>query len=130
MQPHLLGGLFFFAAIAVAGLPPLSGFLGKLLYLQAVSGMQALQLWPILLIGGLVTLVSLSRAGSMLFWKVGLHMHDRASSDIWRTLGCMALLGASLALVLGAAPILAYTQATARQLLDLAPYLALVGGGV
>ena len=130
MQPHLLGGLFFFAAIAVAGLPPLSGFLGKLLYLQAVSGMQALQLWPILLIGGLVTLVSLSRAGSMLFWKVGLHMHDRASSDIWRTLGCMVLLGASLALVLGAAPILAYTQATARQLLDLAPYLALVGGGV
>ena len=130
MQPHLLGGLFFFAAIAVAGLPPLSGFLGELLYLQAVSGMQALQLWPILLIGGLVTLVSLSRAGSMLFWKVGLHMHDRASSDIWRTLGCMVLLGASLALVLGAAPILAYTQATARQLLDLAPYLALVGGGV
>lgn len=129
MQPNLLGLLFFFAAIAVAGLPPLSGFLGKVLLLQAVSGVQALQLWPILLVGGLVTLVSLSRAGSMLFWKVGLYMHDRASSDIWRTLACIALLSASIALVLGAAPILAYTQATARQLLDLPAYLALVGGG-
>lgn len=129
MQPSLLGGLFFLAAIAVAGLPPLSGFLGKLLLLQAVSGVQALQLWPILLIGGLVTLVALSRAGSVLFWKAGRHIHDRANSDIWRTLVCCGLLGASIALVLGAAPILAYTQATARQLLDLAPYLALVGGG-
>jgi len=129
MQPNLLGGLFFLGAIAVAGLPPLSGFIGKLLLLQAVSGAQALLLWPMLLGGGLLTLVALSRAGSMLFWKVGLHMHDRATSDAWRTLACCILLAASIVLMLGAAPLLAYTRATARQLLDLAPYLSLVGGG-
>lgn len=128
MQPHLLGALFFLGAIAVAGLPPLSGFLGKVLLLQSVSGWQALLFWPLLLGGGLVTLVALSRAGSMIFWKVGLHMHDRAHSDSWRTLSCFGLLSASLLLMLFAAPLLAYTQATAQQLLDLAPYLALVGG--
>ena len=129
MQPHLLGALFFLGAIAVAGLPPLSGFLGKLLLLQSISGGQALLFWPLLLGGGLLTLVALSRAGSTVFWNVGLHMHDRARSDIWRTLVCCALLSASLLLMLGAAPILAYTRATAEQLLELAPYLALVGGG-
>lgn len=128
MQPQLLGGLFFLAAIAVAGLPPLSGFLGKLLILQAVSGWQALLLWPVLLGGGLVALVALSRAGSMIFWKVGLDMLDSAQSDRWRTLACIGLLSSSLLLMLGAAPLLGYTQDTARQLLDLSAYLALVGG--
>lgn len=129
MQPQLLGGLFFLVAIAVAGLPPLSGFLGKLLLLQAVSGWQALLLWPILLGGGLIVLVALSRAGSVIFWKVGLDMLDSAESDRWRTLACIGLLSASVLLLVCASPLLAYTQATARQLLDLPSYLALVGGG-
>ncbi len=38
LNPHLLGICFFLAAIAVAGLPPFSGFFGKVLLLQAVSG--------------------------------------------------------------------------------------------
>ena len=128
MPPQLFGGLFFLAAIAVAGLPPLSGFLGKLLILQSVSGWQALLLWPILLGGGLVVLVALSRAGSMVFWKVGQHQLDSAVSDGWRTVACAGLLSASLLLLLFASPLLAYTRATAEQLLNLSAYLALVGG--
>ena len=48
-HPGLLGGLFFLGAIAVAGLPPLSGFLGKLLLLQALPSPA---LWGVLLLGG------------------------------------------------------------------------------
>lgn len=35
-QSELLSGLFFLAAIAIVGLPPLSGFIGKLLILDGV----------------------------------------------------------------------------------------------
>ncbi|MGV8222424.1 proton-conducting transporter transmembrane domain-containing protein, partial [Pseudomonas aeruginosa] len=41
-NPRLLGGAFFIGAIAVAGLPPLSGFFGKIMLLQSVApGSQA-----------------------------------------------------------------------------------------
>ncbi|MFS8043936.1 MULTISPECIES: monovalent cation/H+ antiporter subunit D [Xanthobacter] len=39
----LLGGLFFLAAVALVGLPPLSGFLGKVMILEAT---QAATIWP------------------------------------------------------------------------------------
>ena len=45
------GGLFFLAAAAVAGMPPLAGFFGKLLLLQAVPPGQAAWLWGMVLAG-------------------------------------------------------------------------------
>jgi multicomponent K+:H+ antiporter subunit D len=38
VQNGLFAALFFAAAIAMAGMPPLSGFLGKLLVLDALRG--------------------------------------------------------------------------------------------
>lgn len=126
-NPHLLGGLFFLGAIAVAGLPPLSGFIGKLLLLRALEpGLQALLLWPLVLGGGLLTLLALSRAGSTLFWRVGLSQLDSAELDRGRLLACMGLLLLSPLLTGWAAPILSYVQATASQLQDLPPYLQLI----
>ncbi len=130
MTPRLLGGLFFLGAIAVAGLPPFSGFLGKLLLLKATPAAAAVALWPVLLLGGLATLVALSRAGSQLFWRVGQHQLDSADLDPPSVVACAALLLASPLLVLGAQPVLAFAGATAQQLLDLAPYLQTVPGGV
>jgi multicomponent K+:H+ antiporter subunit D len=129
-NPHILGGLFFFGAIAVAGLPPLSGFIGKLLLLRSLEpGMQALMLWPIVLGGGLLTLIALSRAGSMLFWRVGLSQLDSAELDYGRLLACMGLLLLSFLLVVGAAPLLSYVEATASQLHDLGLYRQIIESG-
>jgi len=129
-NPHLLGGLFFFGAIAVAGLPPLSGFLGKLLLLRSLeAGVQALMLWPVVLGGGLLTLIALSRAGSMLFWRVGLSQLDSAELDYGRLLACAGLLLLSLVLMVGAAPLLSYVEATASQLHDLALYRQIIESG-
>ncbi|MBO3276372.1 monovalent cation/H+ antiporter subunit D [Pseudomonas schmalbachii] len=131
LQPHVLGGLFFFGAIAVVGLPPLSGFMGKLLLLRAASTPgQTLALWSVLLVSGLVTIVALSRAGSTLFWRTGRSMLDSAERDVVRLLATVGLLLTALLLILFARPMLDYAQATATQLLDVELYRqAILGGG-
>ncbi|WP_375229802.1 monovalent cation/H+ antiporter subunit D [Roseobacter sp. S98] len=74
-QPPVDGGtataiLFFAAAIAMAGLPPLSGFLGKLLVMDAAfASPQVAWIWAVILISSLVSVVGFARAGSVVFWK-------------------------------------------------------------
>ncbi|MBL8324000.1 MAG: monovalent cation/H+ antiporter subunit D [Rubrivivax sp.] len=66
-----LGALFFVLAVAAAGLPPLAGFIGKALLLQAVGPAAwggVLVAW--VLASSLLTLVTLSLNGSTLFWKL------------------------------------------------------------
>ena len=66
----LTAALFFVGAIAMAGLPPLSGFLGKLLVLNAAYGSTLMVwIWVIVLGASLISIVGFARAGSTLFWK-------------------------------------------------------------
>lgn len=66
----LTASLFFVAAIAMTGLPPLSGFIGKLLILDAsFTSPLATWAWAIILISSLISVVGFARAGSVLFWK-------------------------------------------------------------
>jgi multicomponent K+:H+ antiporter subunit D len=126
-QPLLLGILFFTGAMAAAGLPPLSGFLGKLLLLAAAPpGPQAAALWGVVLVGGLATLMALSQAGSRIFWGTngGRATGPRLGPAALLPMG--ALLGSSLLLVLLAAPVIDYAHATARQLLAPGGYVRAV----
>ena len=74
-QPPLLGtaltsAMFFAGAIAMAGLPPLSGFLGKLLVLDAaVTSPLMVWVWAVVLTSSLVNILGFARAGSVIFWK-------------------------------------------------------------
>ena len=66
----LTAALFFTVAIAMAGLPPLSGFLGKLLILQAAFPSDLMVwIWAIVLGSSLISILGFARAGSTLFWK-------------------------------------------------------------
>lgn len=66
----LTAGLFFVGAIAMAGLPPLSGFLGKLLVLDAAFDSALMPwIWTIVLVSSLLSILGFARAGSILFWK-------------------------------------------------------------
>jgi multicomponent K+:H+ antiporter subunit D len=70
VQNGLFAALFFAAAIAMAGMPPLSGFLGKLLVLDAMRAPGLIGwAWTAILLGSLLTIVGFARAGSTLFWK-------------------------------------------------------------
>ena len=129
-QPLMLGALFFAGAISIAGLPPFSGFIGKLMLLRAVPlGVDALMLWPVVLVGGLGMVIALGRAGSMIFWRPSEAVSVGKPADRIRVAASLGLLLGSVLLVLVAQPIQAYMQATAAQLFDLGPYLQIIQGG-
>ncbi len=120
----LLGGLFFIAAISIVGMPPLSGFIGKVLILgSAGTGVQAAWLYTLVLLSGLIVLVALSRAGSTLFWRNDGVPAAGEPLDPLRTLAAGALLACSPAMVVLAAPLLDYLDATVSQLLNHAGYI-------
>lgn len=124
---ELLGGLFFINAIAIAGLPPLSGFIGKVgILLSAPQGFDKAALWFVLLLGGLSAIVGLSRAGSTLIWRVKDKPPTSMPLDktrLFATIG-LVLIGPALALL--AEPVFVFVHATAEQLMDVELYHALV----
>ena len=66
----MIAALYFVTAIAVAGMPPLSGFIGKLLILQATAEAPLMiWIWSIILVTSLIAIYGLTRAGSLVFWK-------------------------------------------------------------
>ena len=116
---HVLGGLFFVAAIAVAGLPPLSGFLGKFMLLRAALESPLLPwVWGVVLATGLVAVIALARSGSLLFYKT--HGSEATQAASPPAVGALAPVAGLLLLVGGltvwGGPLSDYARATAAQL--------------
>ncbi len=125
-RPAALGLLFLMGGVAGAGLPPLSGFIGKLLLLRSAPLPDGTWLWGVVLGSSLLTLIALSRAGSRLFWGPVVDTETPTPAG-WRPLlPATLLLAASLAMTVAAAPICRYTEATARQLLTPRHYIEAV----
>ena len=124
-----LGGLFLLGAVAAGGLPPLAGFLGKLMLLRAVDPVEGKWLWGLVLGGGLVSLVGLSRAGIRLFWGGGSTSEERIRSVAPAAARRSAVWQPTWAMTLAAAPLGKYAEATARQLLSPQAYIQAVLGG-
>jgi multicomponent K+:H+ antiporter subunit D len=125
-QNGLISVLFFAGAIALAGLPPLSGFLGKLLILDATRGAGMALIWTTILVTSLLTMVGMSRAGSTLFWKAsasGEQTPDRQPTPALPFLCVFALLAGLALLTVFAGPVTDYLQATADELFDRTAYL-------
>jgi multicomponent K+:H+ antiporter subunit D len=77
-QPMLLGVCFVIAAVAVIGMPPLSGFIGKVWLLQATLNTEySFVFWPLYLVVSLAVLFAVSKAGSTVFW----HHQAKASES-------------------------------------------------
>lgn len=132
-QPVLLGIMTLLGSASVAGLPPLPGFLGKLMILESSALTPAhAWVWSVVLVTSVLTMVGLARAGAILFWNVlpanGQPAHSGSSSRL--TLATMGLLSLSLVLAVAASPLKRYTDATAAQLADRAAYAKAVLGPV
>ncbi|MFA9461880.1 monovalent cation/H+ antiporter subunit D [Thiohalorhabdus methylotrophus] len=128
-QPTALGLLFFIGAIGVAGLPPLSGFLGKLLILQAfLTEPFMVPVYFGVLFGGFMVILPLARAGSTLFWKQGLDPGPVRAAGV-RTLGpAAALILSTLVLALGAGPTARWAEGTAAEIRQPTSYIEAVLG--
>jgi len=118
-QPTLLGTMLLLLAASMVGLPPLPGFIGKLMILQAAQGPVTPWLWSVVLLVGFFSLVGLARAGSLLFWAVEPGRGGGASGASPRLLiATLSLLALLLATAVAAGPLQRYTDAAAAQLAD------------
>ncbi|MGE6606318.1 monovalent cation/H+ antiporter subunit D [Halomonas sp. NPDC076908] len=115
-QPALIGSMFIIGAVAISGLPPLAGALGKLLLMQSAESGQRIWLWPLLLLAGLASLIALSRAGSVFFWASYKGAPNGPNISRLQLTGVAWLLISAPLLVILGGPVSHYTQATAEQL--------------
>ena len=135
----VLGGLFFLAGIAMAGLPPLSGFTGKILILEATRSAPAWGwIWALLLATSLLVVIGFARAGTTLFWKSEAAPAEfsaaapappaRRMDPAVATAAAALLIAGTAMLSLFAGPITRGIEATATQILDTRGYVAAVLG--
>jgi multicomponent K+:H+ antiporter subunit D len=128
-QPRLLGWMLLIGSVAAAGLPPLSGFLGKAMILQnALGSGKTAWIWAVVLITGLLTLIALGRAGTRVVWNNRTPVRAPAPATGGTLAPALVLLAASGVLSVAAAPVRSYTDATERQLADRERYLRYVLG--
>ncbi|KQE94947.1 cation:proton antiporter [Acinetobacter lactucae] len=126
---------YFLIAMMLAGLPPFSGFLGKVFILQATVE-ASYQGWIIgvVLVVSLLSIIALTRVGFILFWRASPPEEDpiHPAYILYRALPERApprndqviyiLLAGLIAYVVFAAPIQHYTLNTAEQIQDHALY--------
>jgi multicomponent K+:H+ antiporter subunit D len=131
-QNGLIAAFFFVAAIAMAGMPPLSGFLAKLLVLDALRGHDLVWvIWAAILIMSLVAVVGFARAGSLVFWKVDAPEDSDTPADAPAALPFVAiggLVAGIVAMTIFAGPLTRVLADTSAQLFDRQAYINAVLG--
>jgi multicomponent K+:H+ antiporter subunit D len=136
-NPNMLGGLFLLGAMAIVGLPPLSGFIGKLMILEASRGeASAPWIWSVVLGMTLVMVLGFARAGSTVFWNVEPGVAVEASPAVsggqtrrklpFAIAG--VLIAATAALAAFSGPVTLALRKTAEQTLDTQAYVRAVLG--
>ena len=133
--------MFLVAAVSIAGLPPLSGFVGKVALLAAVPAADVHWAWTAILASSLMVIIGLSRAGGRVFWRNTRNAAEARERDehvptrkglrsmrVTETSATMLLLAYGVAMTLAAAPLIDYAQATAEQLLSPGDYVEQLRG--
>lgn len=132
----VLGWIFLVSALALAGVPPLSGFIGKLLIVQGgleQSSKQGIFFWFVLfsLVTSLLILYSVMKIFINGFWKESENsdasLEQKKGSIKGLLAPCALLLTISVAMGLGAEAILPYVWQAAETLIDPSIYIDAIG---
>ena len=113
----------------LAGVPPLSGFLGKLAVLQGAFAAGAHWLGGLVLVVGLLTLLSIGRTWADTFWRPADGARDMAPPGVPYLAAIAGLSVLTLAITVGAEPLFELTSRSALQLLQRDDYVQAVLGG-
>ena len=134
-----LGGLYrqqpLFSALAMvpifslAGVPPLSGFLGKLAILEGTFEAGRFWIGGLVLLVGLLTLVSMGRMWAAAFWAPSSHDMETTTAGTALLTVIAALSVVTLAITVGAEPLFDVSTRAAEQLLNRQNYIRAVLGG-
>ncbi|MCW5625114.1 MAG: monovalent cation/H+ antiporter subunit D [Burkholderiales bacterium] len=108
-----IGALYLVVAVSVAGMPPLAGFLGKLLLLKGAGPVP--WIWAVVLVTSLINLVALARAGTRLFWSTADEPGDGEpdAASAWRLSPVLLIVAAVIALTIAAGPVDRHVRAAA-----------------
>lgn len=154
----LLAFVFLIPAFNLGGIPPFSGFIGKIAVLQAGVSDGSLLAW--VLVGGavvtsLLTLYVMARVWTLAFWRPradapeaelvsattpAVVLEGIADADVdrsrkvgrmpvWMVVPTLALVAVGLALAVLAGPIFGYSQRAAAEVLDSGEYISTVLSG-
>ncbi len=125
----VLAVLFLIPAFNLSGIPPMSGFLGKLGLLQAGIA-DGTPLAYVLVAGGvitsLLTLYVMVKAWNKAFWQPALEESEPARIPKGMIGSTAALVAVGLSLTILAGPIYAYTERAAEDMRTKTPYIEAV----
>jgi multicomponent Na+:H+ antiporter subunit D len=121
--------LFLVPAFSLAGIPPLSGFWGKLVLVKAGLEAGHYVVTAVALAVSLLTLYSMTKLWNEAFWKAPPEPGPSAPAVPWTLLGPVAALAAvTVAVGLGAGPVFELASRAAAQLADPDQYIRAVLG--
>jgi len=122
------GSVFFAFAVAMAGMPPLSGFFGKMMILSgALEGEHVGLVYTTVLVAGLFVIIALTRTGSQIFYDTSTdEPFLKEQVRFSQFYPALSLLLISACLVLFANPISTFTDQVAAMLYDTKGYMDFV----
>ncbi|MBN2433484.1 MAG: Na+/H+ antiporter subunit D [Acidobacteria bacterium] len=132
----LLAFLFLVSALSQAGVPPLSGFLAKLMVIRAGLAVGEYALVAVALAVGILTLYSMTKIWTEAFWKEPPTEYPSGEKNTpagvpWLLLApVMALTALTIGLGLFPESFIQMTQEAAEQLMDRTAYIRAVLGPV
>jgi len=125
----LLALFWFLGILSLAGIPPLSGFIGKLILLQVGVSQQAYLITAVAAGTSILTFFSMLKIWNEVFWKKSYEDVNRLPRVRFGLLAPgAALVILSVALGLVAGPLVEYNTIAGQQLFDRAAYITAVCG--
>ncbi|QSW99714.1 complex I subunit 5 family protein [Haloterrigena alkaliphila] len=117
---------FFVGALALVGIPPLSGFFGKFLVFDAAARVGSAPVVGLLLLGSLLTIAYMTRTWNRSFWGVQTDAVENAAVDGVQVGVVVALAVAIVAVGVGFEPVYEFADAAATAALDSEAYVEAV----